>query len=192
MEVGNYPQSVGLEAYNLKERVWGRIVNELAKRVDNPKAILILGLGGGTVAHLFAKQFPEVLIDSVEIDPVVVNVGKNFFGLDKIPNLKIIVADAFEAIENPENFGFRFPHYEAIVVDTYLRDESPRALEDRKILKQIKELLVHGGIAVFNRISRLSPQDFRLKLSGVFDSVEEVGVSYGWGLPPGNILFFCS
>lgn len=192
MEVGDYPQSVGLDAYDLEHRVWSRIVAESAERVLDPKAILILGLGGGTEAHLFAEKALGVAIDGVEIDPAVVEVGRRFFDLDRIPNLQVIIADAFEVVKNPRNYPLCASQYDVVVVDTYLGDKVPQALDEETVLVGIKALLVPGGVAIFNRVSQASPWAFRPRLEAVFDKVEEVGISYGWGLPPGNILFFCS
>jgi spermidine synthase len=192
LEMGDYPQSVGLDAYDLENRVWSKVVAESMERVPDPKAILILGLGGGTEAHLFSERISGAAIDGVEIDPVVIEIGRKFFDLGKIPNLKIIVADAFAVIEAPENYPLRASKYGVIVVDTYVGDKLPQEVEEQRILTKIKKLLAPRGLAVFNCVSQASPRALKSVLEGVFAKVEEIGVSYGWGLPPGNILFFCS
>ena len=180
------------EAENLENRVWGRMVGELVKRVSEPKSVLILGLGGGTEAKLLAERFPEILIDGVELDPVIVEVGKRFFDLDKIPNLQVITADAVEVVKTPKNHPLRASQYSIVIVDTYIGDNTPPALEEPGMITGIKKLLSPEGVAVFNRLSKLVTHEFRAKLKDIFGNVEEVGVTYGWGLPPGNTLFFCS
>jgi spermidine synthase len=192
LEVGDYPQSVGLDAYDLEGRFWSRIVAESLKFVPNPKAVLILGLGGGTEAHLFSRRSPDIAIDVVEIDPVIVQVGKRFFKLDDISNLQIVVADALKVVKDPSDYPLRFPQYDLLVADAYVGDRIPPGLDEEWFLRGLKSLLTPRGVAVFNRVSQASPQEFRSKLEHIFDKVEEVGVSCGWGLPPGNILFLCS
>lgn len=192
LTVEEYPQSVNLDARNLENRFWGKIVSETAKRVPHPKAVLILGLGGGTAAHLFAERFSGVAIDGVEIDPVIVEVGRRFFGLDEVSNLRIITADALKVVRRPKNYPLCPSRYSVIVVDLYVGDEHPPALETREVLVAIKALLSPKGVAAFNWLSCSAPKEFRAKLEGVFDKVEEVGVVCNWGLPPGNILYLCS
>ena len=48
-----------------------------------PKAILVAGLGGGTLPLAFNDLFPDALIDVVEVDQAVVNVAKEFFFFEK-------------------------------------------------------------------------------------------------------------
>lgn len=190
--VEKYLQSVNLDAYNLESRYWGRIVSGLAERLFDPKATLILGLGGGTTAHLLARRFPEIVIDGVELDPVIVEVGRRFFDLDKISNLQTITADAAEVVRTPRNYPLRASQYSTAIIDVYVGDSTPLTLEESEAIVGIKRLLSPGGVAVFNRLSKLATREFRAKLEEIFDKVEEVRVTYGWGLPPGNILFFCS
>jgi len=218
--VEKYLQSVNLDAYNLESRYWGRVVSGLAGRLSDPKAILILGLGGGTIAHLLARRFPGIVIDGVEFDPVIVEVGKQFFDLDKIPNLQVITADAVEVVRTPKTYPLRASQYSMVIVDIFVGSNAPLALEEPEVIVGIKKLLSSasekarseatphssarekarseatphspGGAAVFNRLSKLATQEFRAKLEDIFGNVEEVGVTYGWGLPPGNILYFCS
>ena len=45
----------------------------------NPKHILIVGLGGGTLPMAFTNLFPEAQIDSIEVDPAVVKVAEAYF-----------------------------------------------------------------------------------------------------------------
>jgi spermidine synthase len=45
----------------------------------NPKRILIIGLGGGTMSNTLAQLFPNSLIDNVEIDEAVINVARQYF-----------------------------------------------------------------------------------------------------------------
>jgi spermidine synthase len=44
-----------------------------------PQNVLVVGLGVGTVPNVLRKVYPDLQIDNVEIDPVVVDAAKNFF-----------------------------------------------------------------------------------------------------------------
>ena len=59
----------------------------------NPR-VLILGLGGGSVARVISAICPEATMVGVECDAEVLKVAKEEFGLGDIPNLEIIKEDA--------------------------------------------------------------------------------------------------
>src|SRR5919199_876209 len=54
-----------------------------------PRDALLLGLGGGTIAHLLSGTFGPLPIVGVDDDPDVVALGRAHFGLD-LPNLEIV------------------------------------------------------------------------------------------------------
>lgn len=194
LEIGGYPQSVNPEAKNLENRFWGRMAEESAKRVINPEAILILGLGGGTVVHLLAQKFPGILVDGVDLDPVVVEVGERFFDLKVIPNLQVIIADAYELVKKPESYNLRATVYSIVIIDLFLGGGWSSELDAAGFHKEVKDLLAEGGVAVFNRVSGFDRKHFRVSLSKVFAKIEEVEVGYK-SFPFGNIgntLYFCS
>src|SRR5262245_44970187 len=45
-----------------------------------PKKVLVIGLGGGIMSTTFEKLLPDATIESVELDPSVINVAKKYFG----------------------------------------------------------------------------------------------------------------
>ena len=190
LEVGGYTQSVNMEAKDLEKRVWGRMVEELAKSVANPESALILGLSGGTEAQLLAERFPGIIIDGVELDPVVVEVGERYFGLKEIPNLQVIITDAYKLVKKPKSYDLQATAYLIIIVDLYLGGGWSSELEDIKFHRKVKNLLAQGGIVVFNCVSGLDRKRFRTTLAKVFAKIEEVGVRYK-SLPFGNTLFLC-
>ena len=53
------------------------------------KRVLVLGLGGGAVTKRWWRDYPDMTIDSVEIDPVVVDVSRRFFGLPDDARLEV-------------------------------------------------------------------------------------------------------
>lgn len=106
MWVGGYEQSGPLV-----EEVWKKAL----KALDfTPKNILILGLGCGSAAKVISKKFPTAKITGVEIDPVMIKIGKKYFGLGKIPNLKITCADALNFVKKTKQ------KFDLILVDVYV------------------------------------------------------------------------
>src|SRR3989344_2102034 len=44
-------------------------------------SILVLGVAGGTVIHLLRRMFPAAAITGVDIDDVMLDIGRTYFGL---------------------------------------------------------------------------------------------------------------
>jgi len=61
--------------------------------VEQPKRVLIVGLGGGTIPSLLRKHYPKMTIDVVDIDPDVVAVAKKYFGFHEDDAMHVRVAD---------------------------------------------------------------------------------------------------
>ena len=59
-----------------------------------PKRILMVGLGGGTLPKVFNALTPEATQDLVEIDEAVVTVAKRFFDFKPTAQMAVHVQDA--------------------------------------------------------------------------------------------------
>jgi len=118
--------------------------------VDQPKRILIVGLGGGTIPGLLHKHYPETTIDVVDIDPVVVDVAKRFFGFREDRTMHAYVDDGRRFIEN-----CRDP-YDVIFLDAFGSNSIPYHLATREFLQAVRRALTPEGVAVGNVWSRSS------------------------------------
>ncbi len=159
IKVDNFDQSVNPESESCKRLVWGRTLEILKEEVPELKNIFILGLGGGTVAHLISKHYPGVSITSVEIDDVMVDVAKKYFDLDKIPNHNVIVDDALRVVVEPENFGISYGSFEAVFVDIYIGEKYPDLGSSGNFISAVKKMLMPGGLVIFNRMYHSTHQD---------------------------------
>ena len=144
------------------------VIKSLSKTYNlKPRTCLILGLAGGTVAGIISKAFPGIRIVGVEIDPVMIDLGKKYLGLDQIPNLEIIKADANSYIRNL-NLNFDF-----VLVDLYLGDQIPQFVYSEKFLGQLGQL---GKLVVINHLfydppKRQTAEELVKKLGKIFPSV---------------------
>jgi len=88
--------------------------------LKNTKNILLLGLGGGNVIkNLHEKYNYKGEITAIEIDPVIIKIAKEEFGIDNSDRVKIICKDAFEFVtNNKEIFDFA-------IVDLFIDDTIP-------------------------------------------------------------------
>lgn len=116
-----------------------------------PRRVLIVGLGGGAMVRFLAHHEPNVEIDAVEIDPVVVRLAGEHFGVRSGGNVRIHTADAVAFIESAEN------QYDLILMDAFLRPSDdtdatgvPTRLKTIEFLGRLKQALAPGGVVAFN------------------------------------------
>lgn len=168
------------------EGIWKAGLDALG---DNPLEInncLILGLGAGNSAKLVSERYPKVKITGVEIDPEVVELGKRYFGLGRINNLEIRIEDAINFIIRSLSTD---NHYDLILIDLYLGNESPKEGETEQFLRSLQKQLSPKGWVIFNRLyytesAKRNAEIFNRTLQRVFDHVKAVRVNW-------NRLYLC-
>ncbi|HEX7113969.1 MAG TPA: fused MFS/spermidine synthase [Steroidobacter sp.] len=115
-----------------------------------PKSVLIIGLGGGTLPRSLAQLVPGVRIDVVEIDPAVVRVAKKYFGFTDGPNVRVFEMDGRVYVKRAMRDGVR---YDLIMLDAFDHEYIPEHLLTREFLLEVKALLPPGGVLAANTFS---------------------------------------
>ncbi|HEX6309908.1 MAG TPA: fused MFS/spermidine synthase [Longimicrobiales bacterium] len=111
--------------------------------------MLFVGLGGGAMP-MYARQIvPEARIDVVEIDPVIVDVARRYFGFTTDDRMTVHTGDGRAFIESAQPGT-----YDLIVLDAFSDDEVPYALTTREFLRAVRAILTPGGVVVSNLWSR--------------------------------------
>ena len=113
--------------------------------------VLFVGLGGGTGPKDFLAYYPEMQVDVVEIDPMVINVAKEFFAVPDHPRLSIYEQDGRNFMRRSSN------RYGAIIVDAYASGGPygaylPYHLATKEFFETAASQLTTGGTVVFNAI----------------------------------------
>ncbi|MBN2404077.1 MAG: fused MFS/spermidine synthase [Coriobacteriia bacterium] len=133
------------------------------------KRVLVLGLGGGTITKRMWRDYPEMTIDSVEIDPAVSDVAGRFFGLPEDERLTTHIADARRFVQESDEL------YDIIIIDAYYADSLPFHLTTEEFLQEVKARLAPGGVMAYNVISSVEGERSELFRSmyrtatGVYD-----------------------
>ncbi len=143
------------------------------------RSILVLGVAGGTVIHLTSAIYPDATIDGVDIDEKMINIGKKYFGLDRIKGLTLIVSDAGKFLEKSVR---KREHWDMILVDTHVGFEVADFVNDEKYLTLIRRLLTVHGVAIFNYLYELKylelSEQLRKKLKEIFGNVRETDIYF--------------
>ena len=116
----------------------------------DPQRILVIGLGGGSLPRLMQKLFPESRIDSVEIDPAVVEVAKAYFDFQPRAGDRVIERDGRVFVRRALLSGER---YDFILLDAFTGDYIPEHMMTREYLLECRRLLAEGGVLVANTFS---------------------------------------
>ena len=147
-----------------------------------PRRVLLVGLGGGSLAKFIYHRMPETDCEVLEINPDVVTVARRWF---QVPagneRFMIRVCDGAEFVARPG------PGYDAILVDGYDGDSQVEALSTRAFYDACRRRLDAHGVLVVN----LWGSDRKFN-----DAVERIEAAFPAGtlcLPaekPGNVITF--
>lgn len=110
-----------------------------------PRRILVVGLGGGTIPTFLRRHYPNARIDAVEINSEVVEVAKKFFGFREDALMQVHVADGRRFIESITG-----PVYDAIFLDAFGAESVPAALATQEFLGAVRRALLPGGVVIGN------------------------------------------
>lgn len=149
----------------------------------NPKLkkVLVIGLGGGTITKRYWRDYPGVKVDSVEIDPVVVDVARRYFGLPEDDRLRTFAVDGRRYLQTTKDT------YDVIVMDAYYDDSLPFHLTTQEFFREAKAHLNPGGVIAYNVISPVEGPDSQLyrslhrTISGVWSHVWTFPIGLGDG-----------
>jgi spermidine synthase len=116
-----------------------------------PKRVLVMGLGGGSTQRAFQHYFPTVHVDTVELDPTVAKVAKEWFGVKENKTHKIHISDGRGYLRrNKER------KYDAIMMDAYSSNTYgsfiPYHLATKEFFQLAAEDLTVNGVLAYNVI----------------------------------------
>lgn len=136
-------------------------------------ACLLVGLGGGALVRFLNHHFPEISLDVVEIDSVVVSVSREFFGTGPGPRTRIFVEDGLQYLR-------RVPaRYDLILMNAHLHPGAgtdsagmPLHLQEVAFLRSLHERLRPGGVVMFNMIASGDTATYIRNIRAAFPAVE--------------------
>lgn len=114
-------------------------------KIKEMQDVLVLGVAGGSVIKTLVDDFKyKGNITGVEIDKEVIEIANRYFQLNEIPNLKIVIDDAFEFVLKTKD------KYNLIIVDVFQDTTMPYFLFETYFIERINSLLKSGGFLIFN------------------------------------------
>jgi spermidine synthase len=113
---------------------------------DDLKGMAMIGSAAGTSAHQYSQVYPNVPVDSVEIDPDIVEIGREYFALDGLKNNINHVQDGRTFLSTDG----RDKKWTVVGIDAYHQPYIPFHLTTREFFQQISDHLTPDGVAMIN------------------------------------------
>ena len=117
---------------------------------------LYVGLGGGSAPKRAWRDFPDLRLQAVELDPEVVDVARKWFALPQDPRLAVEVEDGRRYLQRNDR------RWDVIVLDAYYSDALPFHLTTQEFLELVRDRLAPGGIVVANVIGAVEGENSKL------------------------------
>lgn len=124
----------------------------------NPAAtrVLVIGLGGGAVQKRLWRDFRDLQVTTVELDPGVVAAARRWFELPDDPRLRVEVGDGRQFLERNDE------RWDVIMVDAFYADGVPFQLTTLEFVQRLQTRLRPGGVVATNVIGSISGTRSRL------------------------------
>jgi spermidine synthase len=135
------------------------------------RRILMIGLGGGTLAKQFMHYYPDATMDAVEVDPMVAAVAQKYFAMTPGERLRVHVGDGRTFLKRSSE------RWDLIILDVATSnrygDTLPPHMVTREFFEDIAAHLSERGILHFHCAFWQSPIFTALQqtLLAVFPSV---------------------
>lgn len=175
-------QSRDVKGPGTAEFYWSGFVDGL-NRLPQGAKVLILGFAAGTIGLILRRRFPTIEIDGVEIDPTMIELGREYFDLEQV-KANIFLQDAQDYVQNCEE------KYDLICVDVFLGDRSPNFVFSGPFAQNLKKLMKKESIIIFNKIydSLEDAQKTQDNFANSFKFLQEFH-SPAWTVP-GNLVLY--
>jgi predicted membrane-bound spermidine synthase len=109
--------------------------------------VLFVGGGGFTGPKHFVREYENVTVDVVEIDPVVVDTATEYFGVEESDRLNVHVGDGRRYLRQTNHT------YDLVVLDAYRKDKVPFHLTTVEFMRLASDRLDEDGVLFANVIS---------------------------------------
>jgi spermidine synthase len=133
--------------------------------------ILIMGLGGGSTQRSYARYCPEVTVETVEIDPTVLQVATNFFHFKEGPRQIVHISDGRVFLRRTDK------KYSVVLMDAYVQNRYggavPYHLATKEFFTLAAEHLTTNGVMCYNVIGTLQSSRADL-VGGIYKTLKAV------------------
>jgi spermidine synthase len=147
---GDIQSEMRLSRPNALVLAYARAMMGFALFVPRPRHILMVGLGGGSMAKFCHRHFPGARITVLELRADVIALREQFLVPPDDARFQVVHADAADWLARAAADG---PLADAIVVDGFDDGGLPPALSSLPFYRDCRRLLLPGGVLAANVFS---------------------------------------
>ncbi len=108
-------------------------------------SVLLLGIGAGSIIESLRNKYDYTgPVTAIEIDPVVIEIAENEFGVKANELLEIHCIDAWDYIEQCEQ------EYDLIIIDIFIDIQVPEKFYKPQFWQMIEKNVSDSGFILFN------------------------------------------
>lgn len=147
---------------------------------DQVQGLAVVGLAAGTITRQYTAVYPGLPMDGIEIDPAIVRVGADYFGMnaDEQPSLTVHVGDGRYLVNQLDR------RYSVIALDAYRPPYIPWQLCTVEFFSEVRAKLTDDGVVAINvgrtNTDRRLVDALAATLLQVFPSVHAMDVPYSF------------
>jgi spermidine synthase len=117
-------------------------------------SVVMIGLGGASTQRAFERYYPNVTVETAEIDPLVVQVARQFFDFQESDRQKVQVSDGRVFLRRST------ARRDLIILDAYVQgrygSSIPQHLATQEFFELVRDRLTTNGIVAYNVIGSLN------------------------------------
>jgi spermidine synthase len=156
---------------------------------------LFIGCGGAVALRQFARSYAGLAIDVVERDAQVIELARAWYDLEKIPGLRVHIADGRAFVERAPPSA-----WDIVVLDAFDASDVTAAMSHPSFFEAVHRSLRAGGALAVNVIGTLDGRgpvrDVGAALMRSFERVRVVPVMHAgesdWSRAPRNVVLVAS
>jgi spermidine synthase len=108
------------------------------------KKVCLIGLGGGYIPTVFRRHLPQVRLRTVEVDPFVEKLAKQYFAFTLPAGQTLSIDDGRQFLKKSKE------RYDQIWLDAFNSDYIPAHMTTKEFLQLAQSRLNEGGIVIQN------------------------------------------
>ena len=110
--------------------------------------ILLLGMGAGDIVTLLKEKHKiNTTITAIEKDPIVIELAKTYFNIDRFNNLKIVEADAFEFCKNSNE------KFDLVIIDIFVDGDVPSIFATNEFITNLRNMMSEKSCLIYNKMT---------------------------------------
>lgn len=148
------------------------IANQSQKSKDHRLNVAVIGLGGGGLCMFLHACIKKAFITAVDIDPAMLQVATNYFGLVVDDRMDVVIEDGLKFLSKAADSG---QSYNAILFDVDSKDTSlgmscpPKVFLHKSVMENVKRCIGERG--EFDELKWNGKMSIDQLLSGSFSGI---------------------